>query len=107
MVILKQKHQELSKLEEDECHAFAFLEEVQFDLKLKEADILLTTSKEDWKELGITNESGRKAYITKETEDLLKEVKEYKKELKYIKLKQDRCKRIINYYMAKIMGGTQ
>ena len=33
------------------------------DLKMKEAHILLTTSKEDWKTLGITNEAGRKAYL--------------------------------------------
>ena len=40
------------------------------DLKMKESHILLTTSKEDWKTLGITNESGRKAYIRKEYEEL-------------------------------------
>lgn len=102
MEILKQKHEELIKLEEGECNTFVELEDAQYQLKLEEADILLNTTKEDWKTLGITNESGRKAYITRETKNLLEEVSTLKKELKYIHIKQEGCKRVINYYMKKM-----
>lgn len=102
MEILKQKHEELTKLELVECDTFAELEDAQYSLKLEEADILLNTTKEDWKELGITNEAGRKAYVTTKCEYQIEKVKELKKELKYIHIKQEACKRVINYYMAKM-----
>lgn len=70
------------------------------DLKLKEAHILLTTSKEDWKTLGITNESGRKAYIRKEYEDLQKEVDHTSLQLEINKTMQKSLKRRLNFYMT-------
>ena len=104
---LKTQHENLTRLEKEEYNLFALLEDAQYNLKMKEAHILLTTTKEEWKEEGITNESGRKAYILKETEDLLEDVKGLKKELKYNTIKQNHCKRIINYYMKKMEDTKQ
>ena len=99
---LKTQHEILTELEKEEYNIFASLEDAQYNLKMKEAHILLTTTKEEWKEKGITNESGRKAYINKETDSLLNEIRELKKELKYNTIKQNHCKRLINYHMKKM-----
>ena len=52
-MILKKEHERLTRLEEEECNLFASLEDAQFTLKMKEAYILLTTTKEEWKEKGM------------------------------------------------------
>lgn len=70
------------------------------DLKMKESHILLTTSKEDWKTLGITNETGRKSYIRKETEDLQKIVDQTGLQLEINKIMQKSLKRRINFCMT-------
>ena len=70
------------------------------DLKMKESHILLTTSKEDWKTLGITNEAGRKAYIRKECEDLQKEVDHTSLQLEINKTMQKSLKRRLNFCMT-------
>lgn len=70
------------------------------NLKMKESYILLTTSKEDWKTLGITNESGRKAYIRKECENLQKEVDHTGLQLEINKTMQKSLKRRLNFCMT-------
>lgn len=70
------------------------------DLKMKESYILLTTSKEDWKTLGITNEAGRKAYIRKECEELQKKVDHTGLQLEINKTMQKSIKRKINFCMT-------
>lgn len=70
------------------------------DLKRKEAYILLTTSKEDWKTLNITNESGRKAYIRKECEELQKKVDYTGLQLEINKVMQKSLKRRLNFCMT-------
>lgn len=70
------------------------------DMKMKEAHILLTTSKEDWKTLGITNESGRKAYIHKECEELQKKVDHTGLQLEINKTMQKSLKRRLNFCMT-------
>ena len=69
------------------------------DLKMKESYIL-TTSKEDWKTLGITNEAGRKAYIRKECEDLQKKVDHTGLQLEINKTMQKSLKRRLNFCMT-------
>lgn len=70
------------------------------DLKMKESYIILTTSKEDWKTLNITNESGRKAYIRKECEDLQKKVDHTGLQLEINKTMQKSLKRRLNFCMT-------
>ena len=69
-------------------------------ITILESHILLTTSKEDWKTLGITNESGRKAYIRKECEDLQKEVDHTGLQLEINKTMQKSLKRRLNFCMT-------
>lgn len=69
-------------------------------LKRKESHILLTTSKEDWKTLGITNEAGRKAYIRKECEELQKKVDKTGLQLEINKTMQKSLKRRLNFCMT-------
>lgn len=52
-------------------------------LTLAKANISLT-DKDTWKQLGITNQSGRDAYIDKQTEQLQKNVDQAKITLDYI-----------------------
>nr|DAU32696.1 MAG TPA: hypothetical protein [Caudoviricetes sp.] len=75
------------------------------DLKMKESYILLTTSKDDWKTLGITNEAGRKAYIKKECEGLQKNVDKTGLELEINKTMQKSLKRRLNFCMTLLQGG--
>ena len=70
------------------------------DLKMKESYIILTTSKEDWKKLGITNEAGRKAYIRKKCEDLQKKVDHTSLQLEINKTMQKSLKRRLNFCMT-------
>lgn len=70
------------------------------DLKMKETHILLTTSKDDWKTLGITNEAGRKAYIRKECEELQKKVDHTSLQLEINKTMQKSLKRRLNFCMT-------
>lgn len=70
------------------------------DLKMKESHILLTTSKEDWKTLGITNEAGRKAYIRKECEELQKTVDHTSLQVEINKTMQKSLKRRLNFCMT-------
>ena len=70
------------------------------DLKMKESHILLTTSKEDWKTLNITNESGRKAYIRKECEELQKKVDHTGLQLEINKTMQKSLKRRLKFCMT-------
>lgn len=74
--------------------------DAQSNLKTKEAHILLTTSKEDWKTLNITNEAGRKAYIRKECEDLQKKVDHTSLQLEINKTMQKSLKRRLNFCMT-------
>lgn len=77
------------------------------NLKMKESYILLTTSKDDWKILGITNEAGRKAYIRKECEDLQKEVDKTGLELEINKTMQKSLKRRLNFCMTLLQQGGE
>lgn len=77
------------------------------DLKTKESHILLTTSKEDWKTLGITNEAGRKAYIRKECEELQKKVDHTSLQLEINKTMQKSLKRRLNFCMALLKQGGE
>lgn len=91
------------KLDDAEKEGITLLEshiDADNDLKMKEAHILLTTSKEDWKTLGITNESGRKAYIRKECEDLQKTVDHTSLQLEINKVMQKSLKRRLNFCMT-------
>lgn len=97
----------IKKLNDDLCNAekegITLLEshlDADKDLKMKEAHILLTTSKEDWKTLNITNESGRKAYIRKECEDLQKKVDHTGLQLEINKTMQKSLKRRLNFCMT-------
>lgn len=77
------------------------------DLKTKESHILLTTSKEDWKTLGITNEAGRKAYIRKECEELQKKVDHTSLQLEINKTMQKSLKRRLNFCMTLLKQGGE
>lgn len=77
------------------------------DLKMKESYILLTTSKEDWKTLNITNESGRKAYIRKECEELQKKVDHTSLQLEINKTMQKSLKRRLNFCMTLLQQGGE
>lgn len=77
------------------------------NLKMKESHILLTTSKDDWKTLGITNEAGRKAYIRKECEDLQKTVDKTGLELEINKTMQKSLKRRLNFCMTLLQQGGE
>lgn len=77
------------------------------DLKMKESYILLTTSKEDWKTLGITNEAGRKAYIRKECEELQKKVDHTGLQLEINKTMQKSLKRRLNFCMTLLQQGGE
>lgn len=77
------------------------------DLKMKETYILLTMSKDDWKKLGITNETGRKAYIHKECEELQKIVDQTSLQLEINKIMQKSLKRRINFCMTLLKQREQ
>ena len=92
-----------TKLEDAEKEGITILEshlDADSDLKMKETYILLTMSKDDWKKLGITNETGRKSYIRKETEDLQKIVDQTGLQLEINKIMQKSLKRRINFRMT-------
>ena len=102
----------IKKLNEELCDAekegITLLEShlnADSDLKTKESHILLTTSKEDWKTLGITNESGRKAYIRKECEELQKKVDHTSLQLEINKTMQKSIKRRLNFCMTLLQQG--
>lgn len=81
--------------------------DAESNLKTKEAHILLTTSKEDWKTLGITNEAGRKAYIRKECEDLQKKVDHTSLQLEINKTMKKSLKRRLNFCMTLLQQGGE
>lgn len=92
-----------TKLEDAEKEGITILEshlDADSDLKMKETYILLTMSKDDWKKLGITNETGRKSYIRKETADLQKIVDQTGLQLEINKIMQKSLKRRINFRMT-------
>lgn len=92
-----------TKLEDAEKEGITILEshlDADSDLKMKESHILLTTSKKDWKKLGITNEAGRKAYIRKECEELQKKVDHTGLQLEINKTMQKSLKRRLNFCMT-------
>lgn len=104
----------IKKLNDDLCNAekegITLLEshlDADKDLKMKESHILLTTSKEDWKTLGITNEAGRKAYIRKECEELQKKVDHTSLQLEINKTMQKSLKRRINFCMTLLQQGGE
>ena len=104
----------IKKLNEELCDAekegITLLEShlnADSDLKTKESHIILTTSKEDWKTLGITNEAGRKAYIRKECEELQKKVDNTSLQLEINKTMQKSLKRRLNFCMTLLQQGGE
>ena len=97
---IKKLNKELCDAEKEGITLLKSHLDAESNLKTKESHILLTTSKEDWKTLGITNESGRKAHIRKECEDLQKEVDHTSLQLEINKTMQKSLKRRLNFCMA-------
>lgn len=97
---IKKLNKELDDAEKEGITILESHLDADSDLKMKESSILLTTSKEDWKTLGITNESGRKAFIKKECEDLQKKVDHTSLQLEINKIMQKSLKRRINFCMT-------
>lgn len=97
---IKKLNKELDDAEKEGITILESHLDADSDLKMKEAYIQLTMSKEDWKTLGITNEAGRKAYIRKETEDLQKEVDHTGLQLEINKIMQKSLKRRLNFCMT-------
>ena len=88
MKILKEKHDELKKLEVVKWYILNQIDEYKFMIDSGEASILSGDTKINWKELGITNQAGRDA-----------ELKEFKSTLRYIEMQEKQVKRVINYHM--------
>lgn len=99
MKILKEKHDELKKLEVAKCYILNQIDEYKFLIDSGEASILSGDTKIGWKELGITNQAGRDAYIKTMYTNQLDELKEFKSTLRYIEMQEKQVKRVINYYM--------
>lgn len=97
---IKKLNKELNDAEKEGITILESHLDADNNLKMKESYILLTTSKEDWKTLNITNESGRKAYIRKECEDLQKKVDHTGLQLEINKTMQKSLKRRLNFYMT-------
>lgn len=95
-------HEELTGLEETKWYLLNKIEVYEQELEMKKANILLKTSKEEWKKIGVTNENGRKAYITIQCEDLVNRLNELKNGLKYVEMLEKQFRRILNYHLLRI-----
>lgn len=95
-------HEELTGLEETKWYLLNKIEVYEQELEMKKANILLKTSKEEWKKIGVTNENGRKAYITIQCEDLVNRLNELKNSLKYVEMLEKQFRRILNYHLLRI-----
>lgn len=97
---IKKLNKELDDAEKEGITILESHLDAESNLKMKESYIILTTSKEDWKTLGITNESGRKSYIRKECEELQKKVDHTGLQLEINKTMQKSLKRRLNFCMT-------
>ena len=96
---LKEQHEHLKELEEAKWYILGEISNYQNAIDYGEADIINTTTKEDWKKMSITNEAGRKAYIRSIYESQYYGLMELKNVLRYVEMREKQIKRVINYYM--------
>ena len=97
---IKKLNKELDDAEKEGITLLESHLDADSDLKMTEADIQLNMTKNGWKELGITNEAGRKAYLKQECEDLQKKADKTALELEINKTLQNSLKRRLNFCMT-------